>query len=242
MGQHRKLLSALVLFGLAATVSCTSHGDDGSESGDDSTTEDSNAATRGSGTTSNGSGGASGTGTGSQGSDGNKTSSAGMSASTTGAPADSGSGGSGGSAGAGGDLPYSNVVAVSASGDEDNYTFSVSIESADIDCTQYTDWWEVLSEDGELLYRRILTHSHTDDNGTTDPDAPGNTFTRSGGPVAVTSDRVVIVRAHMSDFDGYNGQVMRGNVASGFDEAPDIGADFAADVEEAAPQPDGCSF
>src|SRR5690606_27102740 len=96
-------------------------------------------------------------------------------------------------------LPYANVVAVAASGDAGSFTFDVSIESADIDCSQYADWWEVLSEDGELIYRRILTHSHTDENGTSDPDAPGNTFTRSGGPIDIAADEVVVVRAHIGE-------------------------------------------
>jgi hypothetical protein len=137
--------------------------------------------------------------------------------------------------------PYANVTAVVASGSDGSYTFDVSIESADIDCSLFADWWEVLGEDGSLLYRRILEHSHTDANGTSDVDAPGNTFTRSGGPVPVAADEPVLVRAHMST-GGYNGQVMRGTAAGTFVPAPDIDAHFAADVEQADPQPTGCEF
>jgi hypothetical protein len=137
--------------------------------------------------------------------------------------------------------PYANVTAVSATGTDGAYTFNVTIESADIDCSQYADWWEVLGEDGALLYRRILEHSHTDANGSSDANAPGNTFTRGGGPVPVTDGDVVVVRAHMS-VGGYNGAVMRGSVAGGFVEAADLGADFAAGVELEDPQPDGCEF
>src|SRR6186713_72102 len=47
-------------------------------------------------------------------------------------------GGSDTNGGAGGAAePYANVVAVTASGDPSAYTFSVTIESADIDCSQY---------------------------------------------------------------------------------------------------------
>jgi hypothetical protein len=138
-------------------------------------------------------------------------------------------------------VPYANVVAVVTSGSDGAYTFNVSVESADIDCTQFANWWEVLAEDGTLVYRRILEHSHTDENGASDSGAPGNTFTRSGGPVPVGADDVVLVRAHMST-GGYNGMVMRGNVTDGFEQAPDIGSNFAANVEEAAPQPTGCDF
>jgi hypothetical protein len=139
------------------------------------------------------------------------------------------------------DAPYADVTNVSASGSSGTYTFSVSVQSADIDCSQYADWWEVLAEDGSLLFRRILEHSHTDENGTTDPDAPGNTFTRSGGPVSIAEDGVVIVRAHMST-GGYNGMAMMGSVAGGFAAAPQIGSDFAAEVEALDPQPSGCLF
>jgi len=137
--------------------------------------------------------------------------------------------------------PYANVVAVSANGAPGSYTFSVSIESSDIDCSQYASWWEVLTEDGALIFRRILEHSHTDDNGTTDPNAPGNTFTRSGGPIDIGADEVVIVRAHMNT-GGYHGAVMWGSVASDFTTATDIDAQFAAGVEFEEPQPTGCRF
>lgn len=174
---------------------------------------------------------------------------------TSGAPnGDSGapSSGDGGTANAGGAdagnagdandyTPYANVVAVTATGNDFAYTFNVSVESADIDCTQFANWWEVLTEDGALSYRRILEHSHTDANGTSDADAPGNTFTRSGGPVPVGANTIVIVRAHVST-GGYNGAVMRGSVAEGFVQALDIEGDFAADVEDDAPQPTGCDF
>ena len=137
---------------------------------------------------------------------------------------------------------YANVLAVTSLGNPGGYTLSVSIESADIDCSQYADWWEVLSEDGILLYRRILEHSHTDENGTTDLDVPGNTFTRSGGPVAIEAETVTLVRAHMSNFDGYAGRVLRGTVAGGFVEAMDLAGGFAGAVEAQPPQPEACLF
>ena len=148
----------------------------------------------------------------------------------------------GGAAGESSVAPYANVVAVSvASGSDGAYTFSVSIESADIDCTQFANWWEVVTEEGALVYRRILEHSHTDANGSSDADQPGNTFTRTGGPVPLAADAVVIVRAHMST-GGYQGRVMRGSAAQGFAQATDIGEDFAVSVEGDAPQPTGCAF
>jgi hypothetical protein len=160
---------------------------------------------------------------------------------------DAGSSGAAGdaNAGAGGGpdrVPYANVVSVEvASGSDGAYALSVSIESSDIDCSEYANWWEVLTEDGALSYRRILEHSHTDANGSSDADQPGNTFTRLGGPVPIAADTVVLVRAHLST-GGYNGSVMRGNALEGFRQAPEIGADFATDVEDDPPQSTGCAF
>ena len=156
---------------------------------------------------------------------------------------ESGSTESGGASGSGasGERPYANVTAVSVTGEPGAYSFAVTVESADIDCSQYADFWEVVSESGELVYRRILEHSHTDENGTSDADAPGNTFTRSGGPVDVLADDSVIVRAHMNT-DGYNGMAMRGTAATSFVDASDVEGDFAADIEDDEPQPGACLF
>jgi hypothetical protein len=220
----RLVSAACLVFAVALAAACSSSG------------ADDDAANGGAGGTAGSTGGADA----SSGSGGT---------STGGADASGGSGGTS-SGGAAGDLgaagasavtPYANVTAVMTSGNDGAYTFDVSIESADIDCSQFSDWWEVLGADETLIYRRILEHSHTDANGSSDADAPGNTFTRSGGPVSVSADDVVIVRAHMS-VGGYNGRVMRGSVSAGFADALDIGSDFAASVESEDPQPTGCEF
>ena len=130
---------------------------------------------------------------------------------------------------------FADVTAVSATGDSGAYSFSVTVSSSDVDCSQFANWWEVLSESGELLFRRILRHSHTDENGT------GNPFTRSGSPVPVSADRTVVVRAHMNTV-GYKGKIMRGSVQNGFKQDETLPADFAADVENESPQPAGCEF
>jgi len=174
------------------------------------------------------------------------TAGAGGSSGTTTTGGSTGLGGEGGAAdgegGAGASpLLYANVTAVAVSGAEGAFTFSVSVESTDIDCTQYADWWEVLGEDGTLVYRRILEHSHTDANGTSDAGAPGNTFTRSGGPVPVAAGDTVYVRAHLS-VGGYDGVVMRGTPSGTFTAALDLASDFARAVEDEPPQPDGCLF
>lgn len=127
-------------------------------------------------------------------------------------------------------LPLANVISVQVSGTENSYQFSVEISSPDTGCEQYADWWEVVSEEGELIYRRILAHSHVSEQ----------PFTRSGGPAEISADTIVIVRAHMHP-GGYGGAAFKGSVQAGFEEVQ-LEADFAPDLEFADPLPDGCAF
>ncbi len=123
---------------------------------------------------------------------------------------------------------HADVTAVETSGDVGDYTFEVTVESPDTGCDQYADWWEVVAPDGsELIYRRILAHSHADEQ----------PFTRTGGPVIIESDSTVVVRAHMNTV-GYGGQALRGSPDSGFSvaELPD---DFGDEIDEASPD---CGF
>lgn len=123
------------------------------------------------------------------------------------------------------------VTAVEVNGAEaSGYTFLVTIESGDEGCDRYTNWWEVVTEDGALLYRRILAHSHVDEQ----------PFTRSGGPVVVDANDVLIVRSHTYP-TGYSARAMQGNIAEGF--APvTLAPEFATALAEAEPQPNGCAF
>jgi hypothetical protein len=130
------------------------------------------------------------------------------------------------SSGAGAD-----VVTVATSGDAGSYQFSVTLKSPDSGCDRYADWWEVVTAEGELVYRRILAHSHVDEQ----------PFTRSGGPVDVTPEDALFVRAHMSA-GGYAGTAQRGTVADGFALALDVAPDFASQLALSPPLPDGCAF
>jgi len=125
---------------------------------------------------------------------------------------------------------FADVLSVEVGGSRNAYQFAVELSSPDTGCEQYADWWEVLSEDGELLYRRILTHSHVSEQ----------PFTRSGGPLLIGADSIVIIRAHMHPY-GYGGMALRGSVNGGF-EAIQLGVDFAPELESAEPLPDGCAF
>jgi hypothetical protein len=122
------------------------------------------------------------------------------------------------------------VTAVHVSGGPGAYSFNVTVKSPDTGCKQYADWWEVVSEDGRLLYRRVLLHSHVDEQ----------PFTRSGGPAPIQADTVVWVRAHMNP-SGYGGVALKGSVKAGFKQAvPDAG--FAAGLAKLPPLPEGCDF
>jgi len=131
---------------------------------------------------------------------------------------------------AGGMNVQADVIAVQTSGQPGAYQFNVGIRSPDKGCAQYADWWEVVSTDGKLLYRRVLLHSHVDEQ----------PFTRTGGTVPIQADTLVLVRAHMNT-GGYGGVAFKGSVKTGFKQDV-LGAEFAAGLAKQAPLPDGCDF
>ncbi len=122
------------------------------------------------------------------------------------------------------------VVKIQVSGDANAYTFAVAIESPDTGCDQYADWWEVVDLDGNLVYRRILDHSHV----TEQP------FVRSGENIALAKNKEVYVRVHMNN-SGYAIKAQKGSVEDGF-QATELDVQFAMDLEKVAPLPDGCAF
>lgn len=122
------------------------------------------------------------------------------------------------------------VTDVIVSDQENQYTFSVTISSPDLGCQQYADWWEVIDLDGNLIYRRILTHSHV----TEQP------FNRTGSPVAISSTEVVYVRAHMNT-TSYGNKVFKGSVSAGF-TSENLDVTFAKGLEKVAPLPAKCDF
>ena len=127
-------------------------------------------------------------------------------------------------------MTFADVLAVETSGNAGAYQFSVTIQSPDTGCDQYANWWEVVSEEGALLHRRVLFHSHVNEQ----------PFSRSSGPVSISDSQSVIVRAHMHPH-GYGGQALKGSVAQGFNVV-EIGDDFAVELAEEAPLPNGCTF
>ena len=80
----------------------------------------------------------------------------------------------------------------------------------------------MVSEDGELLARRVLLHAHAEEQ----------PFTRSVGGLRVQPDDTVIIRAQMN-VGGYGGLVMPGTVEDGY-LLNHLPADFAKDPEPIA--------
>ena len=127
-------------------------------------------------------------------------------------------------------VQYADVLSIQVTGSPRAYNFAVEASSPDTSCEQYADWWEVFSEDGQLLYRRILLHSHV----TEQP------FTRSGGSVDIAADDVVFIRAHMNTV-GYGGLLMTGTVQDGFMPV-EVEAGFGSELGRVPPQPEDCVF
>ena len=122
------------------------------------------------------------------------------------------------------------VTDVEATGEANNYTFAVTVSSPDKGCDRYADWWEVVTPEGELIYRRVLLHSHVDEQ----------PFERTGGQVNIAPEQPVIVRVHMSP-TGYSNLAQQGTVASGFSEVT-LPEDFASDLAAVEPLPKDCAF
>lgn len=122
------------------------------------------------------------------------------------------------------------IIAVTHSGNEGSYTFAVTIQSPDTGCNQYANWWEVVSLDEQLIYRRVLGHSHINEQ----------PFTRSGGSVNINAGTEVIIRAWMHP-TGYGGAVFKGSITKGF-KCEAIAPDFAEELSTQPPLPSSCPF
>ena len=126
--------------------------------------------------------------------------------------------------------PKANVMSATTSGTSGNYTFEVTVSSPDQGCDEYANWWEVISQEGELIYRKTFDRPHVDEQ----------PFTTEGGPVQIPNDQIVIVRAHMKEA-GYGGQAVEGAPgASGSFRPVALPDSFAFDIDDISPQPGIC--
>ncbi|MGH7308671.1 MAG: hypothetical protein ACREK6_08265 [Candidatus Rokuibacteriota bacterium] len=79
------------------------------------------------------------------------------------------------------------VVAVEAVEEEAGvWTFVVTVRHADRDSEHWADWWRVRTPDGSELGRRVLLHSHVDEQ----------PFTRDARIRIPRDVRIVVVEAH----------------------------------------------
>ena len=122
------------------------------------------------------------------------------------------------------------IIDVECIGQPNNYRFEVTIQSDETGCDQYADWWEVITPDSVLIYRRILTHSHVNEQ----------PFTRSGGVIDVGADDFIFVRAHMN-VAGYGTQVFSGTPREEL-TVDSLPLNYAAGLATQAPLPSGCDF
>ncbi len=122
------------------------------------------------------------------------------------------------------------VIALKVTGNENSYTFNTTVQSPDTGCEQYADWWEVVDLEGNLVYRRILAHSHVDEQ----------PFSRSGTNIPLTKNTQVYVRVHINTL-GYASAVQKGSVENGFMPAQ-LDSEFAKELEKVEPLPTGCAF
>lgn len=122
------------------------------------------------------------------------------------------------------------VTKVSISGESNAVTIATTVSSPDTGCDQYADWWEIIDLEGNLIYRRILTHSHVDEQ----------PFTRSGSNIPLKNEDEVYIRVHMNP-TGYASAVQKGSIINGF-SASELSSDFAEGLEKIAPLPNGCAF
>ena len=126
--------------------------------------------------------------------------------------------------------PQANVTAVFSKKVQESYRFGVTLKSDETGCEQYADWWEILNEEGQLLYRRILVHSH--------PDI--QPFTRWGNSVEVKENEILYIRGHMNKL-GYTGDVFKGSISQGFTKIEEV-PDFNESIETQTPLPKGCLY
>lgn len=128
--------------------------------------------------------------------------------------------------------------------DNNKYEFSVTIQSPDEGCSRYANWWEVITEGGDLLYRKVLNEPHDFEY----------QFTTNATVEVSNSNQVVIVRAHFSDDvsaylrrnnenERYTTQAMKGSVSrpSSFRQTR-LPSQFAIRVERQGEQPQKCSL
>ena len=113
---------------------------------------------------------------------------------------------------------------------QDVYNVRIGIASPDTGCEQYANWWEIVTLEGKLVYRRILSHSHVNEQ----------PFIRGASKVQLDKDQEYYIRVHMNN-TGYSRFGHEGSITSRF-RSTELPEDFALELANEAPLPKGCDF
>jgi hypothetical protein len=125
---------------------------------------------------------------------------------------------------------HADVLTVGFGGGNLDYQVSPTIRSPDLGCEQYVDWWEVITPQGELIFRRTFESPHIDEQ----------PFTDIVQHVPIESDVPYIYRAHMFP-DGYGG-AYRFQTQTGQDvDDPTDYASMFPELADKGPQPPPCT-
>ncbi|UJB71243.1 ATP-binding protein [Acaryochloris sp. 'Moss Beach'] len=121
-----------------------------------------------------------------------------------------------------------------ASEERGKYTFKANLYGPTEGCNQYVDWWEILSEDQELLDRPHFDISHDDQQ----------PFSSTSKPIQASDNQTLLIRAHLhledKDKSGYEArQAWKGTIKDGF-EMIRLPEKYATDLAKADPQPKPC--
>ena len=109
------------------------------------------------------------------------------------------------------------------------YSLLVTIKSSDENCNHYVNWWEAVSEDGELLYRRIFGHPHSKEQ----------PFSRGRFVESIGYETIFYIRAHMHP-TGYSNMGMKGSIKTGFREE-ELPSRFAKHLANEGRMPANCN-
>jgi len=103
------------------------------------------------------------------------------------------------------DLREANVIAISTEAlGNNNYRFIITLQHDDEgEAPKYADYWQIEDLNGNILGKRVLTHSHSNEP-----------FTRSKTITILDDIFIVIVRGH-DMIHGFGGQAMRINLLTG---------------------------
>ena len=129
-----------------------------------------------------------------------------------------------------------------------DYTLEVTIQSPDLHCRQYTNWWEIITPEGELKGRETFDQPHKDQS-----SWPG-VLTLSAAKVK--PDQPLLIRAHFKGgqmnhegqfelswhWSGYTNQALKGSIQAGFHRQVRLPGNFALWLEDDPPQPTECKL